>query len=172
MSKEHALRISLFAVAGLLISLAYILAVGLLATQAVGAREGAVLDLNNTLISIAEPHVPYVQMISIAFLGLLVASALIVGTRHQHLRDRLALSAGFSTGTAALVAYSFAGIDVSSAKTSIVEEALAGWKGWIHEAGSNSSVHLLLALMLGWTLLQVLQASRTPRLAERNAGAQ
>lgn len=153
-------------------SLAYILAVGLLAIQAIGARDGVVLDLNNTLIAIAEPHVPYVQMISIAFLGLLVASVLLIGRRHQHLRDRLALSAGFSLGTAALAAYSFAGIDASSANTSIVEESLAGRKGWIHRAGSDSSVHLLLSLMLGWTLIQVLQASRTPRLAERNADAQ
>lgn len=166
MSKKHPLRISALVLAGLLVSLVYVLAVGLLTIRAIGARDGAVFDLTNALVAITEPHVPFVEMISIALMGLLMMYVLFFGTRKQQLSDRLAMSGGFSVGTAALVLYSFVGLDVSRANTSIVEGGLVGWRGWIYKAGSDSSVHLVLALALAWMLLHVLQASRTSRLAE------
>ena len=166
MSKNHALRILILTLAGLLVSLAYILAVGLLTVQAIGARDGVVFDLTNAVVEITDPHVPYAQMISIALMGLLIAYVLLFGTRKQQLLDRMAIAGGFSTGTAALVVYSFVGFGVSTVNVSVVEETLAGWKGWIYKAGSDSSVHLLLALTLGWMLIQVLATSRTSRLAK------
>lgn len=166
MNKNDALRTSVLVLAGLLVSLVYAPAVGLLTIRAIGARDGAVFDLTNALVAITEPHVPYVEMISIAIMGLLVTFVLLVGTVKLRLRDRLAFSGGFSVGTAALVLYSFVGLDVSRANTSIVEGGLVGWRGWIYKAGSDSSVHLVLALALGWMLLHVLQAARTSRLAE------
>lgn len=166
MSKMHALRISFLMLAGLVASLVYILAVGLLTVSAIGARDGAAFSLNNSVVAITEPHVPYLQMISIMLLGLLVAYALLVGTGKQPPRDRLALSGGFSVGTAALVLYSFAGLGISNARASVVEAELAGWKGWIYKAGSDSSVHLLLALILAWMLFQILQASKASQVTE------
>ncbi|MGP5397816.1 hypothetical protein [Arthrobacter rhombi] len=166
MSKNHAIRIAILTLAGLLASLIYTLAVGLLTVQAIGARDGAAFDLTNTVVAITEPHLPYIQMIAIALMGLLVAYVLLFGTRKQQLLDRLAMSGGFSVGTAVLVVYSFVGLEVSRANISVVEAGLAGWKGWIYKAGSDSSVHFLLALILGWMLIQVVQASRTSQLAE------
>lgn len=166
MSKRYALRISVLILAGLVASLVYTLAVGLLTVTAIGARDGAVFDLNNAVVAITEPHVPYLQMVAVLLLGLLVTYVLLVGTRKQSLPDRMALAGGFSFGTAALILYSFAGLGGSQASTSIVEAEMAGWKGWIYKAGSDSSVHLLLTLILGWVLLQRLQASRTPQLTE------
>ncbi|MBM6620844.1 hypothetical protein JTF08_04405 [Micrococcaceae bacterium RIT802] len=166
MSKNHTLRISVLILAGLLASLVYILAVGLLTVQAIGVRDGAVFDLTNAVVAIAEPHVPYLQMISIMLLGLLVAYVLLVGTRNRELLERMALSGGFSVGTASLLVYSFAGLGVPRSNMSVMESELVGWKGWIYKAGSDSSAHLLLALILGWMLLQVLQASRTSQLTE------
>lgn len=166
MSKNYAPRLSLLILAGLVASLVYTLAVGILTVGAIGARDGAVFDLNNAVVAITEPHVPYLQMVGVLLLGLLVTYVLLVGTRKQPFRDRLALSCGFSFGTAALVLYSFAGLGVTNANMSIAEAELAGWKGWIYQAGRDSSVHFLLALILGWMLLQLLQASRTPDLSE------
>lgn len=166
LSKNHTLRISVLILAGLLASLVYILAVGLLTVQAIGVRDGAVFDLTNAVVAIAEPHVPYLQMISIMLLGLLVAYVLLVGTRNRELLERMALSGGFSVGTASLLVYSFAGLGVPRSNMSVMESELVGWKGWIYKAGSDSSAHLLLALILGWMLLQVLQASRTSQFTE------
>ena len=171
MNKNHALRTSVLVLAGLLVSLVYVSAVGLLAIRAIGARDGAVFDLTNTLVAITEPHVPYVEMVSIAIMGLLVIFILLVGTVKLRLLDRLAFSGGFSVGAAALVLYSFLGLDVSRANTSIVEGGLVGWRGWIYKAGSDSSVHLVLALALGWMLLHVLETARTSRFTESKNGS-
>lgn len=166
MGKNHALRITVLMLTGLVASMVYILAVGLLTVQVIGARDGSVFDLTNAVVAIAEPHVPYLQMISIMLLGLLVAYVLLVGTRKRDLLDRMALSGGFSVGTAALLVYSFAGLGLPRSNMSVMESELAGWKGWIYKAGSDSSVHLLLALILGWMFLQVLQVSRTSQLTD------
>lgn len=166
MNNNHALRTSVLLLTGLLVSLVYVSAVGLLTIRAIGARDGAVFDLTNTLVATTEPHVPYVEMFSIAIMGLLVAFTFFVGTVKLPLLDRLAYSGGFSVGTAALVLYSFVGLDVSRANTTIVGDGLEGWRGWIYKAGSDSSVHLVLALALGWMLVQVLQRSKKPQLAE------
>ncbi len=172
MSKNPALRISVFTLAGLLVSLAYILAVGLLTVQTIGARDGAVFDFTNALVAITEPHVAYIQMIAIALLGLLMAYVLLFGTRRQQLFDRMAMSSGFSVGTAALVVYSFVGIKSAAATTSVADETLAGWKGWIYKAGSDSPVHLVLALIVGWIFAQMLQSFRASQLAEETTGRQ
>ena len=169
MTRNHALKVTTFVLGGLVLALAYVLAVGFLVVRATGLRDGAVLDFNNTLTKITEPHVPYLHMASMALIGSLVLFLLFFATRRQPLQVRLGMAGGFSVGTAALLVYSFVGIEVPSGWVSIVDPALAGWKGWLYKAGSDSSVHLVLVLALAWMLIQVLQKSNAPRLIAANS---
>ncbi|WP_326551689.1 hypothetical protein [Micromonospora sp. NBC_01813] len=139
-----------------------VVVVGILSVQAVGLRSGAVLDLNNALVAITSPQVPYLQIFAIAVLSSAVVGSLVLGIRKLARPCGVALVAGFGVSAAALISWSFAITPDIRVARDLPLGILAGWEGWIQQGGINSAVHVALLLVLGasWQFRRPRQGGR------------
>lgn len=154
------LRVGLYVLAGIGVSLGYTAAVGLLSVQALAARAGAVLDLDNIVVGVQPPSIPYWQMSAIVGGALLAAYAVASAPRHRPVPERIAISSSFLACTVALLIYTFANIQGGDSLLSVADGALPGWQGWLVKASNDSSLHLMLvmsALLVGIQLLRARQ---------------
>ncbi|WP_422770229.1 hypothetical protein ACN28C_26425 [Plantactinospora sp. WMMC1484] len=139
-----------WAVGGVALGIVYVLLVGILGIQIIGARAGAVFDLNNELVAVTSPSVPVLQMIASALLSGLVFYVVTIGLQKRTARIRVSTVAGFVVAVTSLVIWSFViapdAVPLGGAST---EGIAIGWEGWIQEGGVNPAVHVLIVLVLG-----------------------
>lgn len=133
----------------MLLGLVYVLLTGILSIQAIGARAGAVFDLNNELVAVTSPRIPVVPMLATALLSGLVFYAVAVVIQKRAIGVRISTVAGFTVAVIALIIWSFT-ITPDGAPRGVGPVGVAvGWEGWIQKGGTNPAVHLVVVLALG-----------------------
>ncbi|MGO2052351.1 hypothetical protein CQ010_04835 [Arthrobacter sp. MYb211] len=159
-----------FVVSGVAIALIYVLTLGVLTAQAIGLRGGAVLNLNNELVGVQDPSVPYLQIVAVMGVGLLAAYAVWYAPRRLPTSNQLALTIGFFSTSVALVVYSYAFIERGNPMQSIATGELEGWEGWLLKASNESSLHLVLALAFCLGVYQVIGTLRGSARSSSESG--
>ncbi|MDX6231123.1 MAG: hypothetical protein QOH68_71 [Nocardioidaceae bacterium] len=128
------------------LGIAYVLAVGVLSVQTMGARAGAKFDLNNELVSVTSPTIPVLPMLGTALLSALVLYAVTFGLRKRSTRTRISVAMAFAAGALSLVVWS---LTMTPAGVLATEGIPLGWEGWIKEGGTSPAVHVVIILALG-----------------------
>lgn len=95
-------------IAGLAGATIFTVAVGLLSVQISGALSGAVYDINNIVVAVANPSVPVLQYVAVAALSALMVYSVTLGTRPLPVSSRIAWVAGLSVGLLALTGWALA----------------------------------------------------------------
>lgn len=144
---------------GLIVGLCFVLLTGILTIQAVASRSGAVVNLNNEVVAVQSPTIPFMQWLAIAVLGALTFFVMSV-----YLRDRSALvsygaTTGFAVASIALFAWSLRVTGDAPPGTDVAATAL-GWEGWIQEGGTSPAVHVVIMLTIGAAVLPFLSARK------------
>lgn len=160
-----------WAVGGAALGSAYVLLVGILGIQIIGARAGAVFDLNNEMTAVTSPTIPMAQMFATVLLGGLVFYLLTVGVRKRAARIRVSTVAGFVAAVGSLVIWSLT-ITPDAGPQGVTPAGIAsGWEGWIQKGGINPAVHLLIVLALGAHWPHWPRRSRRSTSSDDGAGA-
>lgn len=143
------MKASFWAAGGMALGAVYVALTGIIGVQAVGARAGAVFNLNNEVVGITSPSTPVLQMVATALLAGLVFYAASVRIRTLPALARSSALAGFLVATISLIIWSVT-IKPLNAAEGIPDVGIAlGWDGWIQQGGTNPAVHLLAVLTLG-----------------------
>lgn len=137
------MKAAIWFVVGLIEALVFTVAVGLLSVQVSGALSGAVYDLNNTVVAVANPSLPLLQYVAIAVLGLLVLYTVTIGNAALPRSARLGLTAGVSAGLLALTVWAFVLRSAWIGDNAREPGIPTGWDGWVLLGGSSPVVHLL-----------------------------
>lgn len=138
------MKAAIWFVVGLIEALVFTIAVGLLSVQVSGALSGAVYDLNNTVVAVANPSMPLLQYVAIAVLSLLVLYTVTFGNAALSRSARLGLTAGVGVGLLTLTVWSFVLRTALIGGTAREQGIPTGWDGWVLLGGSSSVVHLLV----------------------------
>ncbi|MBQ1051932.1 hypothetical protein KBX50_26165 [Micromonospora sp. C51] len=152
----------------------YVLLVGILDVQIIGARAGAVFDLNNELVAVTSPSIPVFQMLATASLSGLVFYVVTIGVWKRSARIRVSTGAGFVVAVISLVIWSFAIAPVVVPLGGASPKGIAiGWEGWVQKGGANPAVHVLIILVLGahlrfWSTLSSKDFDTMENLSKRN----
>lgn len=142
------MKAAIWFVVGLIEALVFTIAVGLLSVQVSGALSGAVYDLNNTVVAVANPSLPLLQYVAIAVLSLLVLYTVTFGNAALPRSGRLGLTAGVGVGLLALTVWSFVLRSASIGGNAREQGIPTGWDGWVLLGGSSSVVHLLVLVTI------------------------
>src|SRR6218665_4011960 len=97
--------ILLWIVGSMVVAALYVALAGILEIQISGSLAGGVYDLNNMIVAVSEPAIPYLQYVSLAVLSAVI---LVFVLRRTSDRSRVAALAGFSVGTLAMIAWGLA----------------------------------------------------------------
>lgn len=164
------MKATLWFIGGVIEALIYTLAVGLLSVQVSGALFGAVYDVNNTVVAVANPSLPILQYLAIAVLSLLIVYSVTLGTAALSRQARIGLTAGVSVG---LLVFTVWSLTLRAAWINGPERAEGiptGWDGWVLLGGSNSAVHLVLLIAIIALVLDLVRRNRdvekSPEVAE------
>lgn len=136
----------LWFIAGIIGAAVFTLAVGLLSVQISGALSGAVYDLNNTVVGVANPSLPVLQYVAMAALSALLVYSVTLGVPGP---ARNGWAAGVSLGLLAFIIWALALRSMLMADSGREHGIPSGIDGWILLGGSNSVVHLLLLVSAG-----------------------
>lgn len=143
------------AVGGCLTSVVYMAVVGILSVQATATRGGAVLNLNNIVVGVQDPKIPALQMTAIMCMGVLTAYIVAYAPRNFSLPVRLAVSTSFVVSSGVLLIINFSSGPGRDPLQSVADGTMPGIKGWLLKASNESSVHLLVALVLFLVVFQL-----------------
>ncbi|MFV2010478.1 MULTISPECIES: hypothetical protein [unclassified Micromonospora] len=157
-------------ICGLALGVLFVFVVGILSVQVAGLRAGAVFDLNNVVVAVTSPRVPFLQIFAIATLGGLVTYSFVLGVRKLVRPSWLALVSGFAVSVVVLIFWSFVIAPSVSVGRDLPLGILEGWEGWIQEGGMNPAVHVVFLLALG-SLWQFRRAFQHPPAANRSEEA-
>jgi hypothetical protein len=138
-----------WSICGMALSGVLVFVTGFLGVQAAGQQLGAVLDLNNTVVAVTSPRVPFLTMFAMAALGAAVLYVLTLGARSSGRGSRLAIVVAFALATLLLVVWSFL---ISSSQGLGNDSSLVvspGWKGWLEKGGVSPVVHLMIVVSVG-----------------------
>lgn len=131
---------------GLAFSLIVVMTTGILTIQSIGVADGAIINLNNEVVAIANPRVPVLQFAAIAVLAVLAVYLVAFGTWRWEKSTRVCLTLGFVVGLAVSTAWALMSLSQNPAPG---EYAIApGWQGWIEQGGENSAVHIILLISI------------------------
>lgn len=142
------------ALVGAIAGAVYVLVVGVLEIHSIGARAGAVYDLNNVVVGITRPGVPWLQLVAIALVS---ASILYVGAFElRGIPQRPATAGVVSFVAVCLASIGWALVELSQslvdggAQSGVSE----GLRGWIEKGGQHAAVHVVALFGLGILLLR------------------
>lgn len=149
------MKAAIWFVVGLIEAQVFTVAVGLLSVQVSGALSGAVYDLNNTVVAVANPSLPLLQYVAIAVLSLLVLYTVTFGNAALSRSGRLGLTAGVGVGLLALTVWSFVLRSALIGGNAREQGIPTGWDGWVLLGGSSSVVHLLVLVAIVVFILEL-----------------
>lgn len=132
-------------ICGVMLGLVFVLVNGTLEVQVIGQEAGAVLNFNNTMVTVASPRTPLLPLAAIAVLSFLVMLFLTLGTTNLPRQSRWSFVGGFFLATAALITWAFfltGGTEGPDTTLGILE----GWQGWVEKGGRSSAVHVVALL--------------------------
>lgn len=132
----------------------YVLVVGVLEIHSIGARAGAVYDLNNVVVGITRPGVPWLQLVGIAVLS---AGILYVGAfelREIPQRPATAGVASFVAVCLAAIGWALMELSQSLVDGGVRSKVSEGLHGWIEKGGQHAAVHVVALFGLGILLLR------------------
>lgn len=166
------MKAAIWFVVGLIEALVFTIAVGLLSVQVSGALSGAVYDLNNTVVAVANPTLPLLQYVAIAVLSLLVLYTVTFGNAALSRSGRLGLTAGVGVGLLALTVWSFVLRSALIGGNAREQGIPTGWDGWVLHGGSSSVVHLLVLVAIIAFVLELRRRSGTSPSPSLNTALQ
>lgn len=163
--------IILWILGGLVAGVAYVLLAGILEVQITGSLEGGVYNLNNEIVAVTQPNIPFLQYASLAVLSAVI---LLVATRSvatERLPRRIALLGGFAVAVIILIVWGFVLQGAAMAETGGVREGLpSGLPGWILKGGLSVVVHAVGLIAVTSAVFTAVRA-RGIRGLEPGAGA-
>ena len=139
---------------GALLSIPYIVVMGILAMQVDAGRLGISADLLNRLQGVEGPVNGWPSLIGLAVVSVLVLMLVTRGRVDWGGRGRAAFGFGFASVLLAVTVYA---VFVTGPQflTGISRfEMLEGPHSWIDRAGNSTSLHLVLAIVLAWSVSQ------------------
>jgi len=161
---------TIWALAGCLLSAVIIGLVGLFGIQISGALAGAQYDVDNAVVAVATPRIPFVRYTAVAVICFL-AIALSVGARKVLARpSSIAVQWGMVAGGAAMIVWAMLlrGAVLESGQGS---GPLPGVSGWVLYGGGSSASHLLLVVLLAIAVMGLRDAQLRTTNGSAGAGA-
>lgn len=129
---------------GALGALVLVLSLGLFKIQAVGLRGGAVFDLQNVLVSVQPPIIPYWQYLTIAALATVAILAFFVWPSNLVGITRWSLTAGFLLVLLGLTILGLIWEYQNGPALANNSGPPLGWRGWLQYGGASSATHVVL----------------------------
>ena len=154
------MKVALSIVYGSIIGTLLVAISGMLSIQAAGSLDGGVFGISNELVAVQSPALPvlqYIGMASSAVLALLGVE--IVPSRASFLSPG-ASRIGCLVAIGALIVWSMIITQEVFVEASVREPPRAWLEGWVQYGGSESSVHLVVVLLLLTAVMGGLWAGR------------
>lgn len=121
---------------------AFVLITGMLAIQASGTTTGAVFNLDNQVVAVTRPHVPYLQLVASAVLGAVVIGVSVWSVLSGTATRAVTLNIGLILGVIPLIVWS-AFLTTGRLAAEARPEALpSGLPGWVLYGGGSGIVHV------------------------------
>ena len=139
---------------------------GIFTAQGTGLRGGAVLDLNNSVVTVQPPQVPYLQMLLIVGINILVFLVLTYVIANRNRVSQILVNTGYVLSNVALVSYGLIVVQACDSLKSIAVEVPEGFDGWLLKASNDSSIHLLTAIALATVFYKLFSRTRTSQKTE------
>ena len=159
---RHFLRFASSAVLGA----AFVLVVGMLAIQSSGATTGAVFNLNNQVVAVTTPHIPYLQLVAIAVLGSVVTGVGLWFVFSKGIEQSATVVLGFAVGVIPLIIWSAILKAGRLAGEARAEALPPGVPGWALHGGGSGIVHVAVMVSVAALLLRFVSARSRSRDAE------
>lgn len=145
------------AVLGVLLSVGYVCVTGSVAMQIEGARSGLGFDLLNRPTTIRDVGAPWLAIVALAVVGLLTVMIVTRAGKHWTASARGAYGLGFSIPLLVVVGYAVMVTGPDRIARMQRFEMLEGPHSWIDQSGNSTSVHLVLAIVIAWSVSQLRQ---------------
>lgn len=142
------------ALLGVLLSMGYVCVTGILAMQIEGAKSGLGFDLLNRPTTIRDVGAPWLAIAGLAVVGLLTVVIVTRAGKHWTATARGAYGLGFSIPLLVVVGYAVMVTGPEHIKRIQRLEMLEGPQSWIDQAGNSTSAHLVLAIVIAWSVSQ------------------
>src|SRR5690554_5852147 len=150
------------AMLGALLSIPYIAAMGMLAMQVDAGRLGLSVDLLNRPTGVQDPGSSWPSLIGLAVVSLLVLRVVTRGRVAWGGRGRAAFGFGFSGVLLAVTIYAVF-VTGPNFLTGLQRfEMVEGPHSWIDRAGNSTSLQLVLAIVIAWSLSQWRKGTSIP----------
>lgn len=135
----------------------YVALAGILEIQISGSLAGGVYDLNNVIVGVSEPGVPYLQYASLAVLSTVLLMLILRKPSATGTRSRAAALAAFSVTTLVMIGWGLALQASAMAEAGGASQGLPeGAVGWILKGGSSVVVHAVALVAIIGTITAVL----------------
>lgn len=134
------MRIVFGIVCGAVLAMVHVAFIGIASIQGSGNESGAVYDLNNTVVAVAEPRLAIFSMVSIAALSGLCVAVVVIFSRRLRAGLRNALRLGY-------VGAGLAGVVTAHLWAVVPQQGFAeGPRGWVIEGGTMPVFGLCIAI--------------------------
>ena len=141
-------------VLGALLSVPYIAVMGILAMQVDAGRLGLSADLFNRFTGTQEPGSAWPWVIGLAVVSLLVLMLVTRGRADWGGHGRAAFGFGFSGVLLAVTLYAVFVTGPNFLSGLRTFEMVEGPHSWVDRAGNSTSLHLVLAVVIAWSVSQ------------------
>lgn len=157
--------IVLWMVGGMVVGMVYVVVVGFLEIQVSGTLSGGVYDLNNAIVAVTGPQIPFLQYASLAVLNSLL---LIAATRRpatKRASRQVAFFATFAGATLVLICWGFALQGSELVSTGGAREGVPeGLTGWILKGGLSVVVHTVVLAAGATAIATAIRLRNTNRI--------
>lgn len=151
--------------AGLLAGAVYVVVAGILEVQISGSLAGGVYDLNNVIVAVTQPQIPFLQYVSLAVLSAAVLLLVMRQSSSDQIPQAIALVGSFAFAVIVLITWGFVLQGVAMAETGGVREGLPeGLSGWVLMGGLSVAVQAVGLVAALSAVLLAMRARRTSRL--------